>query len=236
MGKGVKRTFSVSENYGPASKKARAANKIKKFMKRTVGNKYRQATAGMPERKYCDVSLNTNPSPSGAAQLLLTVAQGSDNTDRIGRKITMSAIQYDVAWAAPVDNLADEAGWANNFAVAKMAVVYDKQPNGALATWSDVFNSTSNVITPYCFKNYNNIDRFDILAIEEYCICQAGPNAERKDRYIPCKLETRYDGTGATIADINSGALIVCYADNQTAAGTSNGVLQGRFRILYTDD
>lgn len=235
MTKGIKRTFSVSEAYAPSAKRRKAASKIQKFMKRTVGNKYRQASAGVPELKYNDSTLNVGTSNAGGSQLITTIAQGSDNTERIGRKITNKALQYDIAYANGTTDLGNTTPWPENYAAAKFAIVWDKQPNGALATWADVYNTTTNVVTPMCFKNYNNIDRFDILAVEDITICVSGPNAERRSRYIPLSLETRFDGTGSTVADIQSGALIIVYADNN-ASGAGQATLQGRLRILYSDD
>lgn len=232
MAKGIKRTFSMSEAYAPSSKRVKAANKIKKFMKRTTGNKYRQATAGVPELKYDDNTLNVSLTQTGSSQLVLTVAQGSDNTDRIGRKITIKSIQYDVVVSAATTELATYPNASN---VAKMLVVYDKQPNGALGAWSDVINSTNSIVTPFCFKNYDNIDRFDILAIEEFEISEGGPNNCRRSRFIPLSLETRFDGTGATISDIQTGSIFVAYAD-QNGLGANFTEMQGRFRVLYSDD
>lgn len=233
---GIKRQLSIGIDV-PSGKRLKRMQRVKKFVRRsrTMGNKYRQATAGVPELKYCDNTVNSAATSSGSSQLLTTIAQGSDNVDRIGRKITMASVQYDVAFGATTTELGNTAAYPDTYDVCKMAIVYDKQPNGALATWSDVYAAPVSVAAPFSYKNYNNIDRFDILATEEFSISLAGPNMERKQRYVPLKLETRFDGTGNTVADIQSGALIVVWAD-MNSAGANYGALTGRFRILYSDD
>lgn len=230
----MKRSLSISVFV--SSKRARAEAKIKKFvLGRRSMSKYRQASAGKPELKFCDGTINVNTTNTGAAQLLTVIAQGSDNTERIGRKITTTSLQYDLLYENNTTDLNGTAGWPESAAVCKVAFVYDKQPNGALAAWSDVFNSTGNLVSPFCFKNYNNIDRFDILAIEEFTISVSGPNGERKSRFVPLKLETRFDGTTNGIADVQSGALIVVFADSNSA-NSQTSTLIGRTRLLYSDD
>lgn len=209
---------------------------VKTTVSRTSGSKYNQAVSRVPEQKFMDATLNVNTSNAGGSQLLTICQTGTDNNaNRIGRKITNKSVQYDLMWCASSGDLGTAAAWPEGAGVCKWALVYDKQPNGALATWDDVFNSTTNIATPFCFKNYNNIDRFDILAIEEFEICVTGPNIQRKSRFVPMNLETRFDGTSNAITDVQSGCLLMVYGDSNST-GAAAASLTGRIRVLYTDD
>lgn len=198
-------------------------------------SKFNQKTASGPELKYSDLTVNANPTNNGTVALINVVAQGSDNTDRIGRKITFKSIEYDYVYQNDSAALGTVAAWPDNAACAKIAVVYDKQPNGALPAWSDIFTNTGSVMAPFGLKNINNIDRFDILMTDRVVIDNASALAQRVHRYLPVNLECRYDGTTSGIADITSGSLLFCYADDNTN-NTNNSTILGRVRVLYTDD
>lgn len=236
MGKGLKRMFSMTESVAPAAKRFRAGMKIKKFMMRgRKGGKYGSPSANVPEYKFIDVNVNVNSSNAGAAQLLTVVAEGSDNTDRIGRKITMKSFDYDLTWSNGLADLATLASWPEGAAKLKIGFVWDKQPNGALATYANVYSTAGTVLAPFRHRNPNNIDRFDVLAVEDVVISAGGPNTVQMKRHVKTNLVTRFDGTTSAIGDISSGALIIVFADNNTD-NAALCLLLGEVRILFSDD
>lgn len=220
-----------------AKRAKRVAQKMmtgKLLRKTQAGQKYRQAQSLYPEMKYDDNAVSANISATGATTLVLTVAQGSDNTDRIGRKITAKAIHYNLQVAASTVDLAN-ASFPENADSIRVSLVYDKQPNGVLGTYNQVYNANNSATTPFALRNMDYIDRFDVLATDLVPICATGPNIGSIARYVPCSLETRYDGTGATIADIESGSYFLAYGDINTA-GVVNASIQGVCRVVYSDD
>ena len=108
-----------------------------------------------PELKTIDVS-TTTISPvavAGATVLLNGVAQGSDYTNRIGRKVLLKSMLFR-ANMYPVLNTASPIG-----NTIRLLLVYDSQTNGALAAVADVLNAAT-YLQP---TNLNNRDRFRIL-------------------------------------------------------------------------
>lgn len=192
--------------------------------------KYVSAKSG-PEPKYCDTTFNTAFGQQEDTDLLV-IAQGSDNTERIGRKITLNKIQYTLSVSASAANLANAALVQNGALNCRVSLVYDKQPNGASATYNFVYlvNATN---SPYTARNLNYIDRFDVLATDNIQINAAGPTAQQIQRYIKCSLETRYDGTGSGIGNIESGNLLLMFSCD--AISGTPATLAGVVRVVYTD-
>ena len=124
------------------------------------------------------------------------VAQGTTAITRIGRKILMKSVLVQGLLATNTGNS------------ARVLIVYDRQPNGALPAATDVL--TSNTIM--AAQNLDNRDRFLILAdIMPYDQVEniSNPSANSGfgyKRYIKCNLETIYSGNAGTIADIMSGS------------------------------
>lgn len=209
--------------------------KVGQLNKRRLMQKYGSKQAKIPEAKFFDNSINVNPSSAGAVFLLNSLAEGSDNTDRIGRKITINNVQYELVVAASTGDLGNAATYPESFDCIRVSLVWDKQPNGANPAYGDIYNSTSNLLTPMCLRNINYVDRFEILATDMVNICAAGPNAETIRRYIKTNLDARYQGTGGGIANISSGALFLAYSDANTT-GTQLAIINGRVRIKFSDD
>lgn len=218
-----------------ASKRPRIAASKKKVSP----NKYRLTLRqgnDLPEYKFCDTAFNgSSVSGTGVTALVESIAQGSDYTDRIGRKVTIKAVQYSVVYdASPAYQAAGVPNYGP-FRQGRFMVVWDKQPNSALAGSGDILETTGNASAPMSAKDVSNIDRFTILADEVFTCGHAGPVALGAERYIRCDLETRFDGTGNTIADISSGAMLVLYLDNNNS-GSLISTLTGRVRLYFTDD
>ena len=92
-----------------------------------------------PELKTIDVT-TTSISPvtvAGANVLLNGVAQGSDYTNRIGRKVLLKSLLFR-ANMYPVLNTGSPVG-----CTIRIMLVYDSQTNGALAAVSDVLNAAT---------------------------------------------------------------------------------------------
>ena len=175
------------------------------------------------ERKNIDDSSAKWASTSAGWSIncLNDVAQGTTAITRIGRKILMKSVL--------VQGLATNTGNS-----ARVLIVYDRQPNGALPAATDVL--TSNTIM--AAQNLDNRDRFLILAdIMPYDQVEniSNPSANSGfgyKRYIKCNLETIYSGNAGTIADIMSGSLIMMTNCN---AGTLTGET-GIQRVRFVDE
>ena len=117
----------------------------------------RRALLGLMEKKVVETaSASYACDTTGSVTLVNGMAQGSDFTNRIGRKYTNVAVQLE-GYLGPQDS---NVGTTK----CRIMLIYDAQPNGALPAITDVLTaSTSNA-----FMNLNNRDRFKVLCDENY--------------------------------------------------------------------
>jgi len=195
------------------------------------------------EKKVVDVKQGTYAVENTGTQLLLLngCIAGSQNYNRIGRKINLKSLQI-------------HGDFINHdtttIAVkARMLIVFDKQSNGAAPGFADIITSqditgaTSSTVND--MVNLNNRDRFEIIrdtfvtlgpidttATQSYA---SAPLIQSVDTYIKLgNRETVYNaGTAGTVGDIQSGALYVFWISNTTNATGCDFV--GSFRLRFTD-
>lgn len=147
------------------------------------------------------------------------VVQGTTATTRIGRKILMKSINIQGVVATSTGN------------AARILIVYDKQSNGALPAATDVLTSN----TLMAMQNLDNRDRFIILADilpyeqEENISNPSASSGFGWKRYIKCNLETIYNGTLGTIADITTGSLLIMTNINGATITGETGMQRVRF-------
>lgn len=120
------------------------------------------------------------------------------------------------------------------------AVVWDRRPNGALAAFTDVFDSAS----PNSFPKRQNQSRFKILRLQRYSLGgnSTTPNTDEtttlvedyikfpKDLWSQC---TDADTTGV-IGNTQIGALLFMHCGDSAAAGTFPTLVLN-FRLNFTD-
>lgn len=222
--------------------------------------------SGIGEVKALDVSTLT-AAPGGVALAfnstgsvipLNLIATGSSIFNRIGRKVELQSVEFQtiiaslgVSRASPVDTV-------------RIAIVYDRQANGALPAITDIFQDTeqnaTNTTGAQSGLNLNNRDRFSVIMDRRFQLPQvtntAGvltntwPNSfggagKPNDDGVGLIHEFRRlggllthfkaDSSPAVIGDVSTGTLLlVAFAD--LAAGTEN--FQGaewHTRLRYTD-
>lgn len=225
----------------PASRKRKQSYGTKAYVKSSRPNvtktaykksKLFQGTSkGVQERKYLDTIINTVVGNAAGGILLNGLAEGSDNVNRIGRKVTMVSINVDGMFAANPIELGVAVSYPEMSDTIRISIVYDKQPNGAAATSADVWSGSG----PYSKRNMDNIERFDVLMEDRPMICQAGPNAVSHNRYLKVSLPVRYTGTAGAAANITTGSLLMFLVDTNSS-GVQQGTYNGVVRVLFTDD
>lgn len=100
--------------------------------KKTLVRKVAAAVKRQGELKYFDyANASAAPSTGGSVALLNVIAEGSDTSDRVGRAVRSVFITIDIITYAP--------STATNFDTGKIALVYDKSPNGTIAAYADIF-------------------------------------------------------------------------------------------------
>lgn len=184
----------------------------------------------MAERKYVDTILAMTVTGSTTGVLLNGVAEGSDNTNRIGRKTLIKSVSIKGQFAISQTDLGSVA-FPENGDTVKVAIVLDTQPNGALAAITDVWTTGG----PFAHRNLDNIERFQVLQEDIYSVGLTGPNAVAHQRYSKVDIPVRYTGTAAAIANITTGSLIMFVLDNN-GSGANQGIFNGITRVVFTDE
>jgi len=205
--------------------------------------RYRNARSARVEKKVVDINEATYAVENTGTQLALLngCVAGSQNFNRIGRKICLKSLQIRGYF------LATDFSTAQTF--ARMIVVYDKQSNGSAPTFANIIQSqniagtTSSLATD--MVNLDNRDRFEIIRDKQVALAALQNTATQAFSGAPTILyvedyiklgnrETVYNaGTAGTVGDITSGALYVFFIASQAnAAGVT---YTGTFRLRFTD-
>lgn len=213
MSSGItKRKYGASRK-GIAAARA-AAKAVQIFRARNpaiMGSPYsypfRGGGGGGKELKTIDTAgVNSLVTVGGAVVLLNGVAQGSDYTDRIGRKTCMKSFffKFDIRLAS-VSTPTGE--------MARALIVYDSQANGAAPTVANIL-STATALSP---MNLNNRDRFKVLkdwliplefsVFTAGALTQGSPMRHIRKTYKKLNLDVIFGGTGATVASIQTGSI-----------------------------
>ena len=215
-----------------ASSLSRAATMVvaarsKSFAKARV----KGPVTGSKELNYVDTSLSTTITANGTGVIHLNgIQEGDDNTERNGRKAMMKSVE--------IDYLFDYAASASNIArAARFALVWDNAPNGTLASYADIFASSTDATAK---PLVNNQARFTILRdIPIHCPpvnftagvitdASAGNNMRIKF-YKKLNQGTSFNGTGATIASVQNGALLAVWGGGITTTLVPSGTSRVRF-------
>jgi len=182
-------------------------------------------------------------STSGLVTYMSAIGQGSDINQRIGRAINYHSVVIDVAINPNALNVSSAA---NGF----WAIVFDRQPNGALATFGDIFDLANGLGDP-AFTHRNTIkyaDRFIVLTRKDFCvgIQYATDNGYQCREYIHLAsrlrgedVKSKYQGTSAAITDAATGALLFvsCLSNQATfnGGGSNPPLITWNSKLRYTD-
>lgn len=202
-------------------------------------------TPNSVEKKVFDIAvgaIDVNTSPTWTNLCLPTV--GADMTNRIGRKIRVEslyvrgslAVQAAVQTPLTLNNVPAQA--------ARMIILWDAQPNGALPAVTDVLATSS----PYSQLNLNNRERFKILADKVFTFDPwfynsvassyaygAGKTIIPIKKFLRLNQEIIFNGTnGGTVADIASNNLVMLWVGTQLA-GTTDLVAVLSTRVRFSD-
>lgn len=227
-------------------KLSEAAVKFAKRMKMTVAKKRpSRSNLGLnqtgPEIKYVDIissDATINLSTSAVDFVLLNgVSQGSDNTNRIGRKVTAKALEINAVFTGNIPT--NVASTSDQAAMVRWWVIVDAQADGATPISTDVWSGSDFIVD---HRNLNNTERFKILRTGEFVL---GPQngvgtagSQMPSKYylkchIPLNDAIRYAGTSAAVTDIASGAYYLCYCADTLGQASGPSIKIGtRFKFI----
>ena len=178
--------------------------------------------------KSVETAISATVSSTGATVILSGMPQADGQGSRSGDSVLVRSF---------FANLTGKSDTATITSRGRVSIVWDKQPNGALATYANIYSSAS----PTAFKNVGNANRFDILWEKDWC--NSGPSVIDQTTADTCVVlkgnravnkRSQFIGTDATIASIGSGVLIFAVVGN-VAAGTADALLTGHVRVNFVD-
>lgn len=186
------------------------------------------------ELKYKDIANSASYvfDTTGTVTLLNGIATGDDNTDRDGRQVHNKSIQIQ-GGVRPVDG-------STGATFCRLMLVWDSQPNGSIATVTDILTASTSCAN----TNLNNRERFTILKDWKYQVggidttatqtYAMSPTVATINWFIPLNgKKTTYGNTGATIASINTGALLMVSIGNVVPNG--GALFEGTTRLRFYD-
>lgn len=130
------------------------------------------------------------------------LTQGTSGSQRVGRQIFMTTMQFYYATGG----------------TTRFLIVYDKQCNGSALTATDLFQDSTDQFSPY---NFSNRERFCYLYDTLY---DTTPELSPVNRqlHFPIKKYTTYNvGNAGTIADIATGSLYLVIYTTLTTVNMS---------------
>lgn len=172
-------------------------------------------------------------SEAGQCFHLDQIPQGTGVTDRTGQKHQVTALHIRGDWHMNNSAVDDHVGYM---------LVWDRQPNEALATPGDIIAGGTDIIKG--FPNQDNNGRFIILARKTHTACNQDANDEPTNQsqlwfvddyfqFSRSLIATTVTGGGPTISDRTSGALILVGMGLRPAAQAAN--LAFSYRLYFND-
>lgn len=193
------------------------------------------------ENNVQTVNLYGGTTTNGSYMYLLNgMVTGTDSvSSRVGRTIKHASVQVRSYFynTTSINGGLGDAGF--------MAIVLDRNSNGAQPLFSDIFDTASTTIPGLSVRStLINRERFRILKIVDYVIgdTQGGASPVMLNFYINLARilkghdETvKYNGTGSAVSNISSGALYLVMGQcNPGATGVcTSGSWMAKYR--YTD-
>jgi len=178
------------------------------------------------------------------------VRAGNGSWNRVGRRIFMKSVRLRGYLVTVADNNGGVAFTRGT--IIRMVLIYDRQPSGTgIPAYSQIFGYTDQAGTEASSVlsnvRWDTTDRFRVLRDKVFTVNpvaipgNAEEGAESKtyfDEFVDLKgLETVFGGQSEpmTIADIQSGSLLVAFRIDPTTANAVTGLDQATARLRYTD-
>ncbi len=247
-----KRKRGVHVLYDPelaqAMKRQKAEQVILERAYRGMANKRTGGYMGIELKFYDSASSGALVAPTDAAggeldpgtDGLSTIAQGDGEQNRDGRQVYLKKVSVKGVIEVPVQTNATALDVSPTVYVA---LVLDKQTNGAQLNSEDVFTNPGGAANLACapFRNLQYTKRFRVLKTVTIQIPQLEPsydgtNIEISGCNVPFEmhkdlnLETNYSGTTAVIANsVDHSIHVIAYTSSTTFAPTLNYNSRVRF-------
>lgn len=197
------------------------------------------------ERKFNDITFNAVAISTTAATATVTIiAQGLDVNARIGNKILVKSIQMVGTFR---QQLATD-GAVSKFtpaALVRMMIWVDRQPNGVLATATEILAASGAVLSPL---NPSYRDRFVILKDKFYTLDFASSTATAGQLngggagciklckfYKKVRIPITFSGTTSGVASISTNHIGILLIGQDPGGTDIDAIFDGYLRLRYYD-
>jgi len=186
------------------------------------------------ERKLVDtlfvnIPINDTVTMSTIVPVNLT-AEGTDFTDRIGRKILMKSVYLQLNFARPFGVATPQTNFV------RMMVILDRQVNGALPTMSQILDlpgSGDPSVEMMSPNNINNSKRFVTLWDHRFSLYNGFIEGRMLKKFIRLDQTVQYSGTTATIGACRTNALYAVFIGNSATGSADNVEIDGLIRFRF---
>lgn len=181
------------------------------------------------ERKALTYQYSTSQvdaTSASIASLGANITQGSTASNRIGNKVSLKSIQYNI-WCYN--------GGATTSGQGAVDILLDRNPTGTLPAITDIYSDGDP--TRLIYWGYKS--RFKSLVHHHFTYDATSLSAEGKvfQGYKKISYDMQFNGSAGTIADLAKGQndiLIVYRSSNTSAGGLSYGTVSN-YRLIFTD-
>ncbi len=222
MPRATRKPSKYSKLNRPAGKSAQVANNTKK-----INKIYKNL-----EHKFLDLSVGSNvilPTGEIITDNLTPIPQGTDEDERIGRKVTINQIFFKGNLILP-----ETSTNSNTSDILRLVLYVDHQPNGAVPSLLDYFD-----VAEYdSFRNLANTKRFTVLYDRNHTLNASAAESTQSCAFIKdlkiskpkLNIQVNYDSTLGALTELTTRAI--------GFMGISQGgfiEIEGKWRIRYTD-
>jgi hypothetical protein len=171
---------------------------------------------------------------TGGVAAGLTIGQGTDLNNRVGNQVQLKSFQFRI-----MINLGEAVFASGAAAIIRFGFVYDKQCNGALPSFGDIFTSYSLTQPagsgPCVPFNLNNNERFIILYDKIVAMDSDSFNLAYMKKFRRVDLPVRFSSSGATYNSCTSGNICFFQVYYSNALLTVAPTYYWMNRTRYTD-
>lgn len=209
-------------------KGTKVSKSVKKYVKKALDQNTEDKQAGAP---LAVVNMDN------IAQTLLIngITLGTQQGQRVGNRIRLKRAVGRVNFS--------QSGAAATLAPnsVRLLVVLDKQPNGAAPSYTQLFTNTTAGEEYLSAINVDGEKRYKVLYDKLFTLQVHGGSTNTPEEKtvrinIPLhKVITVYNGTGSTVAAVNTNALHFMYLSDTSSAAANPVVISAQWEIRYED-
>lgn len=232
-------SFTATSYRGRTSTQSRSGQtffrKKGPYLTLTSGQRHTNPVYPKPELKIYDCDQTGVSPPSAAAASAITNAgtvvclnklvTGTGVQNFLGNQVSIKQASYRFELDLPAlpANQVPTSG--------RVLLIWDKQPNGVTAAFTDIFASASYL----AFGNVNTRERFVILRNDQFSLSPNGDQTLFFERYLPINMLTTFVSGQAVAGVPQTGALLLAFVGDQSVVA-NQPTLIGWFRVRYYDN